>query len=314
MVRLILLRLAVFVPSLLVASVLVFGLTQLVPGGAAESLAGPDATPEVLAAIRERLGTDRPLVEQYFAWAIGMLTGNPGVSYQNTASVGALLAERAPVTFELATWALIIAILAGGALGIAAAMSRGRFVDRAVLGGTSVSLAVPEFWVGMLALGVFAVTLGLVPAAGFIPWSAGVGLHLQSIVLPVLVLALAPAAIIARITRSAMVDVLQSPYIRTSWATGVPATKIYFVYGLKNIAISVITVIGLLIGTLLGGTVLVEQVFTIPGLGSLLLGAALAKDVPVMQAAVLLVVTIVLTVNLLVDLSYAALDPRTRTH
>jgi peptide/nickel transport system permease protein len=312
MIRTTLTRLAIFLPSLLVASFVIFGLTQLIPGGAAESLAGPDATPSVLEAIRHRIGTDRPLIVQYWSWLTGVLHGDFGTSYQSDGEVSTILAARAPVTFELAGWALLVAVLVGGALGVLAARWQGRMPDRAVLGVTGLSLALPEFWLAMLALGLFAVTLGVVPASGEVPWSDGALPHLRSIVMPVLLLALGPAAIIARITRSAMTEVMLSTYVRTAWAAGIRARDIYLKFALKNIAVSVITVIGLVTGTLLGGAVLIEQVFTIPGMGSMLLNAALSKDVPVMQAAVLLIVVLVLFVNLLVDASYTLLDPRIR--
>lgn len=312
MIRLILVRLAVFVPSLFLASVVIFGLVQLIPGGAAESLGGPDATPEQIQAIRERLGTDRPLLEQYVSWIGGFVQADLGRSYMNGGPIADQLSHRVPVTFEIAGWALLIAVICGVGLGAISATLRDRLPDRAILTMSGLSLAVPEFWLGMLAIGLFAVRLGWVPASGLTPWDAGAVPHLRSIVLPVLLLSLGPTAIIARMARSSLLESLSSTYVRAAWAAGIPAAQIYLKFALKNTAVSVLTVVGLITGTLLGGTVLIETVFSIPGIGTMLLEAALSKDTPVMQATALFVVGVVLVVNLLVDISYAVLDPRTR--
>lgn len=305
-------RLLVFIPSMLFASMVVFGLVFLIPGGVAASIAGPEASPEQLAELEHQLGIDRPAYEQYLSWLGKTLTGDLGRSYINGADITHQLVVRVPVTFELTLWALGIALLVGVTSGVLAAAYRGRIPDFVVIRGSGLGVAVPEFWIGMLSISLFAVTLRLVPATGFVPWEAGAGEHIRSIILPAIVLSIGASSIISRITRSSMIEVLSSPYIRTAWAGGLRRRSVYPKLALKNVAIPVITVIGLVLGNLLGGAVLIERIFNINGLGSFMVNAALTKDVPAIQASLLFVVVLVMVVNLFVDLSYSILDPRTR--
>lgn len=305
-------RILVFIPSMLFASMVVFGLVFLIPGGVAASIAGPEASPEQLAELERQLGLDRPPHEQYLSWLFQTLSGDLGTSYINGANITQQLLVRAPVTFELTLWALAIALVIGVTSGVIAAAYRGRFPDMIVMRGSGLGVAVPEFWIGMLSILLFAVTLRWVPATNIVPWEAGAGEHVRSIILPAIVLSIGASSIISRITRSSMIEVLSSPYVRTAWASGLRPISVYPKLALKNVAIPVITVIGLVLGNLLGGAVLVERIFNIPGLGSFMVNAALTKDVPAIQASLLLVVVLVMVVNLLVDLSYSVLDPRTR--
>jgi peptide/nickel transport system permease protein len=312
MTRFIVSRVLIFLPSVLVASILIFGLVAIIPGGAAETIAGPEGTAAQIEQIRHRLGTDLPLYQQYFNWISGVLTGQLGDSFVDGGSIADRLVRRLPVTFELAGWALLLAVLGGSAAGLSAANRKNRFLDRSVRSTSGVLLALPEFWLAILAIGLFAVRLGWVPASGWVGWEAGVRAHLRSVVLPVVILSLGPAAIIARTARAAKLEVDGQLFIKSAWSLGIAPRRVHMVLGLKNSAIPIVTVIGLIAGSLLGGAVLIEKIFNIPGIGQLLLRSALAKDVPVMQATALLVVTIVLIVNLLVDLVYAAIDPRIR--
>lgn len=312
MLRVLGIRLLVFFPSLIVASIIVFGLVYLVPGDAATTIAGPDASPDQIDALRHKLGLDRPVVEQYITWLLNILHGQMGQSFVNGAEISDQLALRLPVTFELALWALLISLVLGVSSGAIAAAYHDRIAGRVIMRITGLSLAVPEFWVGMLAIAVFAVSVRWFPATGVEPWSHGVGEHLRSIFLPALILSIGASAIISRITRSAMIEVLSSTFVRTEWALGLPRREIYPKFALKNVAIPVVTVVGLVLGTLLGGTVFIERIFNIPGMGSFIVNAALIKDIPAIQASLLVVVALVMTVNLLVDLSYNLLDPRTR--
>lgn len=312
MLRIVRSRLLAFVPTVLIASVVIFMLAQLVPGGAAEMVGGPEATPEQIQAIRERLGTDQPLPVQYVVWFASAVRGNFGSSYLNSGSVSEQVLQALPITLELAVWALLVAFISGIIIGSVAAAFAGRYADRGLMSVTGVALALPEFWVGILAIGLFAVQLNWVPSSGWVPWSSGALPHLQAIVLPALLLSIGPSAVIARMTRGALIDVLDSTYIRAAWAAGIPARTVYLKFALKNTSSSVLTVTGLIVASLFGGAVLIENVFTIPGIGSLLLTSSLGKDVPMVQAAVLFVVLAVLVVNLAVDVTHAALDPRTR--
>lgn len=305
-------RILVFAPSLLFASMVVFGLVFLIPGGVAASIAGPEASPEQLRELERQLGLDRPAWEQYLSWLGKTLSGDLGTSYVNGANITQQIMVRLPVTFELTFWALLFALVIGVTSGVLAAAYRGRLPDAIVIRGSGLGVAVPEFWIGMLSIALFAVLLRWVPATGFVPWSAGVFEHMRSVILPSLVLSIGASAIISRITRSSMIEVLSSTYIRTAWASGLRPVSIYPKFALKNVAIPVITVVGLVLGNLLGGAVLIERIFNIPGLGSFMVNAALTKDVPAIQASLLLVVVLVMIVNLVVDLSYSILDPRTR--
>jgi peptide/nickel transport system permease protein len=216
------------------------------------------------------------------------------------------------VTLELTVLALLVALVVGIPLGILSAARRQSRLDAVVRGGSGLGLAVPEWLLAMLAVDVFALQLGWLPPTGFTPLAENAGANLQGMILPALALGSGAAAIITRQTRSAMVEVLDSPFVRTAWALGLPKSQIYFRFALKNALISVITVIGLLAGALLGVAILIERVFVIPGMGSMLVDGVSQKDFPVMQGVTAVFVAIVIFINLAVDLSYAVLDPRIR--
>ena len=305
-------RLATIIPTALLGTIVIFGVIQLIPGGPAYAIAGPDATPELIATLNHEMGLDRPLPVQYGSWLGGLLEGDMGKSLVNHESVSVMIGQRLPVTANLAASALLVALLVGIPVGIWSAAKRRTRVDGAIKGLSSMVLSLPEFWMGMLAINLFALQLAWFPATGYVPWADGVGDHIMSIILPALTLALGPTAVITRFTRSAMVDVLDSPYVRTAWALGLPARQIYFRFALKNALISVVTVIGLVAGVLFGGAVLIERVYVIPGLGDLLVQGVLQKDFPVVQGSTVVMMVIIIGINLLVDLSYTSLDPRTR--
>jgi peptide/nickel transport system permease protein len=305
-------RLIAIVPTIIVATVVTFALVQITPGGAAEAAAGPTATPAQIASLKRQMGLDKPVPLQYVDWLWNMVHGNFGQSVINRQDVGAEIAQRLPVTLELTVLALLVALVVGIPLGILSAARRQSRLDAVVRGGSGLGLAVPEWLLAMLAVDVFALQLGWLPPTGFTPLSENLGANLQGMILPALALGSGAAAIITRQTRSAMVEVLDSPFVRTAWALGLPRGQIYFRFALKNALISVITVIGLIAGALLGVSILIERVFVIPGMGSMLVDGVSQKDFPVMQGVTAIFVAIVIFINLAVDMSYTVLDPRIR--
>lgn len=305
-------RLLAVVPTVIVATLLVFSLVQITPGGAAEAAAGPTATPRQIAGLKHQMGLDQPLPLQYATWLWNLVHGNFGQSLGSRQNVGIEIGQRLPVTLELTILALLVALAVGIPLGILSAARRQSRIDAAIRGGSGLGLAVPEWLLAMLAVDVFALQLGWLPPTGFTPLSESVTGNLQGMILPALALGSGGAAIITRQTRSAMVEVMDSPFVRTAWALGLPRRQVYFRFALKNALISVITVVGLIAGALLGVAILIERVFVIPGMGSMLVDGVTQKDFPVMQGVTSVFIAIVILVNLAVDVSYVALDPRIR--
>ncbi len=305
-------RLVAIVPTVIIATLVVFSLEQITPGGAAEAAAGPTATPAQIHALKVQMGLDKPVPLQYTTWLWNILHLHFGNSLINRNDVGAEIAQRLPITLELAAAALLVALVVGIPLGILSAARRQTRLDGVVRSGSGLGLAIPEFVLAMLAVDIFALQLGWLPPTGFTPLSESIGGNLQGLILPALALGSGAAAIVTRQTRGAMVEVLDSPFMRTAWALGLPRRDIYFRFALKNALISVITVIGLIAGALLGVAVLIERVFVIPGMGSMLVDAVTQKDYPVTQGVTAVFIAIVIVINLAVDLSYAVLDPRVR--
>lgn len=312
MLGLILQRLGTIIPTALLASLLVFSIVQLAPGGPAYAIAGPDATPEFVAHINKELGLDRPLPVQYFSWLGQMAQGNLGKSLVNRNDVSTLVAARMPVSGVIAFEALILSLLIGVPLGVIAAIRSGTVVDGTIRGFTSIGIAVPEFWLAMLAVNLFALQLFWLPPTGYVPPSAGLVPHFKAVVLPVITLALGPIAIIVRFTRSAMNEALAAPYVRTAWSLGLPPAQVYLRFALKNALSSIITVVGIVASVLIGGAVLIESVFAIPGVGELLVQSVLSKDFPVVQGVTTVLMFAVIIINLVVDILVGAIDPRTR--
>jgi peptide/nickel transport system permease protein len=311
-------RLLSLIPVLLVVTFVVFLLTELVPGDAAQSLAGgANATPERIAEVREDLGLDRPVLERYVDWlgdAVQLDFGKSYQSYNNVAApdVAEELAERIPVSVGLALAGLFVAIVIGIPLGILAGMRPGGVVDRSSVTGTSFGLAIPNFVLGFFLIQVFALTLGWFPAQGYTKFSDDPSAWLESIILPAFALGVIAAASVARQTRAALIDVLQSNYVRTAFSVGTGTRRTVVKYAFKNASIPTVTVIGLQLAALIGGVVIIEQIFVIPGLGTYMLRALSLPDVPVIQAVTITFVLIYVTLNLIVDISYGYLNPRVR--
>lgn len=305
-------RLLTALPTALFGSVLIFLLVHIIPGGVAETLAGPEASPEMVAVINEQLGLNRPLHEQYFDWLGKAVQGNFGQSLLDNRDIGQGIADRFPLTMELAAIALFISLLVGVPLGVLSAVKRHTAVDSAVTSVSGLGLALPEFWIAMLAVNLLALRYTIFPATGIVPISEDFWGHVNSMVMPSLTLATGATAAITRFTRSGMIDALNSNYIRTAWALGLPARQVLFSFALRNALIPVITVVGIVAGSLIGGAVLVEEVFVIPGVGALLVTGVLQKDFPTVQGVALVLTVAVIVINLTVDLTCAAIDPRTR--
>lgn len=306
-------RLLVLIPTGIVATLIVFGLEQLTPGGAAEAAAGQNATPQLIATLKHQMGLDKPVPLQYWDWisnAARFNFGNSLISHQN---VAAEIGQRLPVSVELTVGALIVALAIGIPLGVLSAARAQSKTDDTLLGISGISLAIPPFVLSMIGVYVFALKLAWLPPTGWTPLSQDVGANLQTLVLPAITLGLGSGAIILRQTRASMTEALSSPYVRTAFALGLPKSQIYFRFALKNALIPVVTQVGLIFTALLGVAVVVEQIFVIPGMGSMLVGGVTQKDFPITQGVTFCFIVIVILVNLIVDLSYAVLDPRIRT-
>jgi len=297
-------RILIALPTLLGVVVLVFLMVRLAPGDPAVLLAGEFATPETLEAIRARYGLDRSLPEQFFIYMGALLRGDLGESARSRRPVLEELKTYFPNTLELALAAILVAVLTGIPLGILAALRPGSGLDLSVMVLALLGVSMPVFWFGLLAILIFSVELGWFPVAG-----KGTLAHL---VLPAVTLGINATALLARMTRGTLLEVLSQDYIRTARAKGLSERVVIYKHALRNALIPVITVVGLEFGTLLSGAVITETIFAWPGLGQLLVGSILARDYPVVQGAVLLVATSFVLINLLVDLLYAAIDPRVR--
>jgi peptide/nickel transport system permease protein len=298
--------------SLIVASLVVFVALEIVPGDPAAYMLGLNASPEAVAALRAELGLDAGPVERYLGWVGGMLTGDFGVSYTYRTPIAGMILDRLQVSLPLALYALALSTAIAFPVGIWAAARRGSGVDAGVMGATQFGVAVPNFWFAMLLVLVFAVNLRWFSAGGFPGWSAGFLAGMKSLTLPAVALALPQASILARVMRSALIDTLGEDFIRTARAKGLPRGQALRRHALRNALIPVLTIIGLQFSFLLAGAIIIENVFFLPGLGRLVFQAISARDLVVVESVVMLLVFAVIAVTFLVDLAYAAVDPRLR--
>ncbi|WP_298886741.1 ABC transporter permease [uncultured Serinicoccus sp.] len=306
-------RAMVFVLSVLAASVLVFAFMRVLPGDPARVALGINASDASVAALREQFGLDRPVVVQYLDWMRGMLTLDPGIEFISKAAIGPQIADRLQVTLILVTTSMILAVLVAVPVGIWMAV-RHRHVDGVVMSAASqVGVAIPAFLAGIVLISVFAVRLRWVPSGGWaVPAQDPVG-FLQRLVLPSIALAGVQAAVLARYVRSAVLDVLREDYLRTARAKGLRPVQALWRHGLRNAAVPVVTVLGLQLATLLVGAVVIERVFVIPGLGSLLLDSVAQREILTVQTVVMVLVVATLLITFLVDALYLLIDPRLRT-
>ena len=305
-------RLVSIAVTLLLLSVLVFSLQQLLPGDPAVVLAGEDRSPETIAAIRRAWGLDRPLPIQYATWLGNLLQGDFGMSMRLNRTVASLIAEKLPVTFQLAVMALLFGICVGVPAGVLAAVHADDAIDTGASIASVIGLSIPNFWLGILFIMVFSVQLGWFPASGHVPFWTDPLASLRTMVMPAVVLGTQVAAVLMRHTRSAMIEVLQADYIRTARAKGVGRLTIVTRHGLRNALVPVVTLGALEFGQLLGGSVLTEFVFTVPGIGKLIVDAVFNRDYAVVQAVVLCSGALYIALNLLADAAQRLLDPRVR--
>jgi peptide/nickel transport system permease protein len=308
--RLVLHRLAALVVTLLAASVIVFLVLSVLPGDPAALILGTSARPDTLAALRDQMGLDRPVWVRYLAWIWGLARGDFGVSVTYNVPVAELIRERVMVTLPLAVMGIVLSTAIAIPAGVAAAARRGRVADAAVMGVAQLGVALPNFWLGILLILAFSVALPWFPASGFGGWDHGIWPGVHSLLLPALALALPQAAILARVTRSAVLETLGADYVRTALAKGLRGWVVLWRHAVRNALIPVVTIIGLQFSFLMAGTVIIENVFTLPGLGRLIFQAIAQRDLIVVQDLVVLLAGSVIVVNFLVDLAYFALDPR----
>ena len=300
------------IPVIAMATLAIFGLVQLVPGDPAATIAGEYATAENIEAIRQSLGLDRPAWEQYGTWLWNAVHGDLSNSLLTGLPVLDEVMRQLPSTLLIAVLALVIAILVGVPLGILAATRANSMLDRVVTGIASLGVAVPNFWLGMILVSIFAVGFGWFPTTGARPLTTDFWGALQHAVLPAATLATGGIAEITRQLRSSLIEVLQSQYVRTLRAKGLSPALILWKHGLRNASLTLLTVVGLVFNHTLGATVATEAVFAIPGAGSMIVNAAINKDFPIVQGAVFVLVMIVIAMNLIIDLLYTVLDPRVK--
>ena len=300
------------VPVILIISILAFLLLSLLPGDPAIIIAGEQASPEAVEHVRQQLGLDRPFLQQLAIWLLNLAQGNFGSSLILNQSVLSAVGERLPVTLSLAALSIAVTIPVGVFLGSLAAYYRQSWIDAGVMTFALLGVSIPAFWIAILGIILFSVHLGWVPSSGFTPISQGVGPWLSSVILPALILSLFQIGFLARMTRSAMLDVLGQDFIRTARAKGLSEWRTVSKHALRNALILIITAMGILLSTAIGGSVVIEQVFALPGIGRMVVQAILARDYPLVQGTMLIFGFTFVLINLIVDVLYTLADPRVR--
>jgi peptide/nickel transport system permease protein len=303
-------RLITLVATLVGASVVIFLVLEILPGNAAQILMGPDASPDAVVALAQKLGIDRPPMERYWHWIGGMLTGDLGLSYAYSTPVSELIVERLALTAPLAVMSMAITAALALAAGVYAAARHNKLGDVGVMGLSQLGIAIPNFWFAILLILLFSVHLKWFSAGGFPGWEEGLVPGLRALLLPAISLAVVQAAILARITRSAVLEVLREDFVRTARAKGVSQRATLWRHVLRNAMIPVVTVMGLQFAELLAGTIVVENVFYLPGLGRLIFQSISNRDLIVVRNCVMLLAAMVVIVNFVVDVLYAVIDPR----
>ena len=298
--------------SLIAASVVIFLVLEVVPGDPASFMLGINADPQAVEALRDQLGLNAPLVERYFSWVFGLLQGEFGISYTYRVPVAELIADRLWISLPLAIYALVLSTIIAFPVGVFAAARRNSFTDVTVMGVTQFGIAVPNFWFAMLLVLVFSITLQWFSAGGFPGWEAGLFEGVKALTLPAIALALPQASILARVMRSSLLDTLGEDYIRTARAKGLTRSQALWRHAVRNALIPVLTILGLQFSFLLAGAIIIENVFFLPGLGRLVFQGITQRDLIVVKSVVMLLVFAVILVTFIVDIAYAAVDPRLR--
>ena len=310
--RFVLRRLLASVPVLFLVSLITFGLLWLVPGDPASMFLDTSATQEALERVRRELGLDRPFLQRMGEWYLRLLQGDLGTSLLLNRSVTSAIFERLPVTLSLTALSFGLAVLLGVLAGLLAAVRHGRPADQGLMTMALLGLSIPEFWLGLVLIWLVAVLVPIFPAGDYVAFFTEPWQWARHMALPTFTLACVQMGFVARMTRSSMLEVLGQDFVRTARAKGLPEPYVVIRHGLANAMVPIVTVMGIMVGALLGGAVVVEQVFSLPGMGRLIIGAVLSRDFPVIQGGLLFLALIYLLVNLVVDLLYAAIDPRVR--
>ena len=310
--RFIVQRLLASIPVLLLVSLITFALLSLVPGDPASAFLDASATAEALERVRHELGLDRPFLVRMGEWYLRVLQGDLGTSLLLNRSVTSAILERLPVTLSLTAMAFLVSVLLGMAAGVLAAVRHGKAADQGLMTLALMGLSIPEFWLGLVLIWLVAVLVPIFPAGDYVAFATNPWQWARHLALPTFTLACVQMGFVARMTRSSMLEVLGQDFVRTARAKGLPEPYVVVRHGLANAMVPIVTVMGIMVGALLGGAVVTEQVFSIPGLGRLIIGAVLSRDFPVIQGGLLFLALIYLVVNLVVDLLYAVVDPRVR--
>lgn len=312
MTGIVLRRLASAIPILAIVSIITFAMIHLIPGDPAAAIAGMSATPDQIATIRRDLGLDQPLIGQLVHWYAAMFRGDLGRSLLLGQPVVQATMQRLPVTLALSAYALVITLAIGLGTGIIAALRQNTWIDQAAMVVAMVGISLPNFYLGLLMIIVFAVDLGWLPSGGYVAFTDDPMRWLATSTMPAISLALLLAGLLARITRSTMLEVLRQDYIRTARAKGLPGRQVVVKHALANAMIPITTVIGIIVSLLISGSVVTETLFSIPGIGQLLTQAVLNRDYPMVQGGLLITTALLVLVNIAVDVTYALLDPRVR--
>lgn len=310
--RFIVRRVLASIPVLLLVSLITFALLSLVPGDPASAFLDASATAEALERVRRELGLDRPFLVRMGEWYLRVLQGDLGTSLLLNRSVTSAILERLPVTLSLTAMAFLVSVLLGMAAGVLAAVRHGKAADQGLMTLALLGLSIPEFWLGLVLIWLVAVLVPIFPAGDYVAFATNPWQWARHLALPTFTLACVQMGFVARMTRSSMLEVLGQDFVRTARAKGLPEPYVVVRHGLANAMVPIVTVMGIMVGALLGGAVVTEQVFSIPGLGRLIIGAVLSRDFPVIQGGLLFLALIYLVVNLVVDLLYAVVDPRVR--
>jgi peptide/nickel transport system permease protein len=311
-IGIILRRLGSAVPILLIVSLITFGMIHMIPGDPAAAIAGLSATPEQIGVIRQELGLDQPLLLQLVHWYAALLHGDLGRSLLMGQPVVTVTFERLPITLALSAYALVLTLILGLVSGVIAALKQNTITDQVAMMLAMVGISMPNFWLGLLMILFFAVWLGWLPTGGYIAFTDSPWGWFRTSTMPAISLALLQVGLLARITRSTMLEVLRQDYIRTARAKGLPNRQVVVKHALSNALIPITTVVGIIISLLISGSVVTESLFSVPGVGQLLTQAVLSRDYPMVQGGLFIVTAVLVLLNILVDVSYAMLDPRVR--